>query len=109
MFPTRIFGIGGGGRRVLSIAGREADIVSINVDLRGGKGDASVAPNAAPEQTRRKIAWVKEAANGGRNSPIYDQREYDAVVASGEQVTSGLLALALQGQGLPAGCSASPG
>ena len=54
--------IGGGGRRVLSIAGREADIVSINVDLRGGKGDADVAPNAAPEQTRRKIAWVKEAA-----------------------------------------------
>lgn len=54
--------IGGGARRVLSIAGREADIVSINVDLRGGKGDADVAPNAAPDQTRRKIGWVKEAA-----------------------------------------------
>ena len=35
-------------------------------------------------------------------SPLHDPREYDAVVASGEQVTSGLLALALQEIGLPA-------
>jgi aspartate kinase len=35
-------------------------------------------------------------------SKLYDAREYDAVVASGEQVTSGLLALALQEMGLPA-------
>lgn len=54
--------IGGGGKRVLTIAGRHADIVSINVDLREGTGGAETAPNASPEQTRRKIAWVKEAA-----------------------------------------------
>jgi aspartate kinase len=35
-------------------------------------------------------------------SPMHDAREYDAVVASGEQVTAGLLAMALQGQGIPA-------
>ena len=33
-------------------------------------------------------------------SPLYDPREYDAVVATGEQVTSGLLAIALQGLGV---------
>ena len=54
--------IGGGGRRVLSIAGREADIVSINVDLRAGTGGPETAPNASPERTREKIAWVREAA-----------------------------------------------
>ncbi len=54
--------LGGGGRRVLTIAGRWADIVSINVDLRAGTGGPETAPNASPEATRRKIAWVKEAA-----------------------------------------------
>jgi probable F420-dependent oxidoreductase len=54
--------IGGGGRRVLTLAGRYADIVSINVDLRAGTGGAESAPNASPEATRRKIGWVREAA-----------------------------------------------
>ena len=35
-------------------------------------------------------------------SPLHDAREYDAVVATGEQVTSGLLAIALQEQGVEA-------
>jgi len=61
--------IGGGGRRVLSIAARHADIVSINVNLRAGTGGPEVAPNASPESTRRKVAWVKEAA-GARFSDI---------------------------------------
>jgi probable F420-dependent oxidoreductase len=54
--------IGGGARRVLSIAGREADIVSINVDLRAGTAGPEAAPNATPEATRRKVQWVREAA-----------------------------------------------
>ena len=37
-----------------------------------------------------------------RTSPLYDAREYDTVVASGEQVTSGLMALTLQSLGVPA-------
>ncbi len=54
--------IGGGGRRVLTIAARHADIVSINVDLRAGTGGPEIAPNASPEATRTKVAWVREAA-----------------------------------------------
>ena len=38
----------------------------------------------------------------GQVSPIHDLREYDTVVAAGEQVTSGLLAMALQDLGIPA-------
>jgi probable F420-dependent oxidoreductase len=54
--------LGGGGRRVLTVAARHADIVSINVDLRAGLGGAEAAPNATPDATRQKVAWVKEAA-----------------------------------------------
>ncbi len=54
--------IGGGGRRVLTIAARQADIVSINVDLRAGTAGAEAAPNATPEATRQKVQWVRDAA-----------------------------------------------
>ncbi len=47
-------------------------------------------------------AWGFKLKNGNQVSAIYDAREYDAVVASGEQVTSGLLALVLQSIGIKA-------
>jgi probable F420-dependent oxidoreductase len=67
--------IGGGGRRVLSIAARYADIVSINVNLRGGTAGVEVAPNASPASTRQKVAWVKEVA-GDR----FDDLELNALI-----------------------------
>jgi probable F420-dependent oxidoreductase len=67
--------IGGGGKRVLSFAARHADIVSINVNLREGTGGAETAPNASPERTRAKVAWVKEAA-GER----FDELELNALI-----------------------------
>jgi probable F420-dependent oxidoreductase len=67
--------IGGGGKRVLSFAARHADIVSINVNLREGTGGAETAPNASPERTREKVAWVKEAA-GDR----FDDLEFNALI-----------------------------
>jgi probable F420-dependent oxidoreductase len=54
--------IGGGGPRVLSIAAREADIVSVNPDLRSGTGGAETAPNITPASTTRKLQWVRDAA-----------------------------------------------
>ena len=54
--------IGGGGKRVLGIAGRHAEIVSINVNLRAGTAGPEAATNATPDATRQKIGWVKEAA-----------------------------------------------
>jgi probable F420-dependent oxidoreductase len=67
--------IGGGGKRVLSIAGRHADIVSINLDLRAGTGGAEAAPNASPASTLRKIGWVEEAA-GAR----FDELELNTLI-----------------------------
>ncbi len=56
----------------------------------------AVIVSAMSGVTNQLVAWVKEA------SPLYDRREYDAVVATGEQVTAGLLAISLQAMGLRA-------
>ncbi|MGL4323999.1 MAG: aspartate kinase [Beijerinckiaceae bacterium] len=56
----------------------------------------AVVVSAMSGKTNELVAFCKDAA------PIHDQREYDAVVASGEQVTSGLLAIVLQSMGIPA-------
>jgi probable F420-dependent oxidoreductase len=54
--------IGGGGKRVLSIAAREADIVGINPNLRAGEIGLEAAKDSLREQTDRKVQWIREAA-----------------------------------------------
>jgi probable F420-dependent oxidoreductase len=56
--------IGGGGPRVLRLAGREADVVAINVNLRAGVIDERAFPDGTPEATDRKVGWVRSAAGG---------------------------------------------
>jgi len=56
----------------------------------------AVVVSAMAGETDRLVGFCKEA------SPLYDLREYDTVVSAGEQVTSGLLAIALQAIGVPA-------
>ncbi|MDE2577986.1 MAG: aspartate kinase [Hyphomicrobiales bacterium] len=58
--------------------------------------DVAVVVSAMSGKTNELVGWCKEA------SPLHDAREYDAVVASGEQVTSGLLAIVLQSMGIQA-------
>ncbi|MCW5713530.1 MAG: aspartate kinase [Bauldia sp.] len=58
--------------------------------------EVAVVVSAMSGVTNQLVGWVREIA------PFHDAREYDAVVASGEQVTSGLLALALQEIGINA-------
>ncbi|MGE3245796.1 MAG: aspartate kinase [Beijerinckiaceae bacterium] len=56
----------------------------------------AVVVSAMSGKTNELVGWCREA------SPLHDAREYDAVVASGEQVTSGLLAITLQHMGVQA-------
>ncbi|HEV7289050.1 aspartate kinase [Sphingomonas sp.] len=56
----------------------------------------AVVVSAMAGETDRLVGFCKEA------SPLYDLREYDTVVSAGEQITSGLLAIALQAIGVPA-------
>jgi probable F420-dependent oxidoreductase len=54
--------IGGGGRRVLRYAAREADIVGVNFNLTEGRVNAEVMATGTVEATKEKIAWIREAA-----------------------------------------------
>jgi aspartate kinase len=58
--------------------------------------EVAVVVSAMAGATNQLVDWCREAAM------LHDAREYDAVVASGEQVTSGLLAIALQQMGINA-------
>ena len=55
-----------------------------------------VIVSAMSGKTNELVSWVEQT------SPLYDTREYDAVVSSGENVTAGLMALTLQEMGIPA-------
>ncbi|PZQ62996.1 MAG: aspartate kinase [Sphingomonas taxi] len=75
--------------RIRSVAGR------VKREVAAGN-EVAVVVSAMAGETDRLVGFCREA------SPLYDPREYDAVVSSGEQVTSGLLAIALQAIGVPA-------
>jgi aspartate kinase len=62
----------------------------------GAGHQVAVVVSAMSGKTNELVAWCREA------SALHDAREYDAVVASGEQVTAGLLAIVLQDIGVPA-------
>src|SRR6476660_10206394 len=73
-------------RHVAGLVKREAEC----------RNELAVVVSAMAGETDRLVQMCREAA------PLYDPREYDVVVASGEQVTSGLLAITLQGMGVKA-------
>jgi probable F420-dependent oxidoreductase len=54
--------IGGGGRRVLSIAAREADIVGVNPNLSAGYVGPEVAASSKGDVYRERLTWIREAA-----------------------------------------------
>ncbi|MBS9718669.1 aspartate kinase [Pseudohalocynthiibacter aestuariivivens] len=58
--------------------------------------DVIVIVSAMSGKTNELVNWV------GETSPLFDAREYDAVVSSGENVTAGLMALTLQEMDVPA-------
>ena len=58
--------------------------------------EVAVVVSAMAGKTSELVAWCKEI------TPLYDDAEYDVVVASGEQVTSGLLAITLRHMGIAA-------
>src|ERR1700692_1517184 len=91
------------GRLVMKFGGTSvADIECIRNVARHVKREVdaghevAVVVSAMSGTTNRLVEWCRDA------SVLHDAREYDAVVASGEQVTSGLLAIALQAIGVTA-------
>jgi len=56
--------IGGGSRRVLELAAREAQVVSLNFNNRSGVIGADGMQSGSAEATARKLEWVRAAAGG---------------------------------------------
>ena len=75
--------------RIRNVAARVAR------EVEGGH-EVAVVVSAMAGETNKLVKFCTDL------SPLHDAREYDAVVATGEQVTTGLLAIALQEQGVNA-------
>ena len=84
-----------GGTSVANIERSRAVALRVKREVDAGN-EVAVVVSAMSGATNQLVAWC------GELSPLYDAREYDVVVASGEQVTSGLMAIALQTIGVNA-------
>ncbi len=87
--------LGGGGKRMLSLAGARADIVAVNVNLAGGRVDARVGSDATAERTDEKVAWIRAASTDRPTPPVLQVRMHvaaitDDVVGVAELFAAGL-------------------
>jgi len=91
--PILVMKFGGTSVATLDRIKRAAKRVGVEV----AKGyDVIVIVSAMSGETNKLVGFVEET------SPLYDAREYDAIVSSGENVTAGLMALMLQEMDVPA-------
>ena len=89
--------IGGGGRRVLRLAGRHADIVGINPSLPEGRVTPDTARDLNPEGVRAKVEWVREGAErAGRDPGTIELNSLVFAVAIGDDPSG--IRQALSGQ-----------
>ena len=84
-----------GGTSLADVARIQAVAQRVKREIDAGH-EAAVVVSAMAGTTNQLVGWTNAIA------PLHDAREYDTVVAAGEQVTSGLLALALQELGISA-------
>jgi aspartate kinase len=84
-----------GGTSVADMTRIKAVAARVKREVDAGN-EVAVIVSAMSGETNKLVAYAREAA------PMHDAREYDVVVASGEQVTAGLTALALQAVGVNA-------
>jgi aspartate kinase len=84
-----------GGTSVADLARIRNAAAKVKAEVARGY-DVIVIVSAMSGKTNELVGWVEST------SPLYDAREYDAVVSSGENVTAGLMALTLQEMDVPA-------
>ena len=84
-----------GGTSVASLDKIKSAAKRVALEVSAGHS-VIVIVSAMAGKTNELVQWVNET------SPLYDAREYDAIVSSGENVTAGLMALTLQEMDIPA-------
>jgi len=60
--PHPPFLLGGGGRKMLSLAAQEAEIVGLNANMAAGVIDQRAGTSATVEATDKKLGWIRDAA-----------------------------------------------
>ena len=83
-----------GGTSVATVERIRQAALHVKREVEAGN-EVAVVVSAMSGKTNELVGWVNEA------SKLHDAREYDAVVASGEQVTAGLMAIVLSEMGVP--------
>jgi len=84
-----------GGTSVADIENIRKAAAHVSREVKAGY-KVCVVVSAMAGTTNQLVNWTNDA------SPLHDAREYDAVVASGEQVSAGLMAIVLSSMGIPA-------
>jgi probable F420-dependent oxidoreductase len=72
--------VGGGGRRVLELAGRTADIIGINARLASGADASAAVADMTPAKIDQRLSWVRSAAAAAGRDPValeYQLRIFD--------------------------------
>jgi len=92
--------VGGGGKRVLRLAAREADIVGVNFVLAEGMVNPKVAVTGSAVATVEKLAWIKDAAGSRINDIELNMTVFFTVVTEDRMAMAERIA---GGFGMPAG------
>lgn len=92
--------IGGGSKRVLTLAGREADVVSLNFNNSSGRIGPEGVASATAEKTLEKIGWIRDGAGDRFDQVEIEMAAYFTVVTDKRDATLGAMAA---GFGMTAG------
>jgi probable F420-dependent oxidoreductase len=84
--------IGGGSKRILGIAGREADIVSLNFNNRAGVLGPDGMMSGLAEQTAKKVGWIRDGAGDRFDALELEIGAYLTVVTDHQQATAAAIA-----------------
>lgn len=87
--------VGGGGKRILSLAGAQADIVGVNPNLAAGVIDQRAGPSATATATERKLAWIRDAAGARFDTLELQTRVHLAMITDDRWALAQALAPAL--------------
>ncbi|WP_433375993.1 TIGR03621 family F420-dependent LLM class oxidoreductase [Streptosporangium sp. CA-115845] len=83
--------VGGGGRAILSLAAREADIVGLNANLASSRSDASSAATMTGAATAAKVEWIRAAAGSRFDALELSVRVYYTAVTSDAEAAAARL------------------
>ena len=84
--------VGGGGKRVLTVAAREADIVGVNPSTPNGAVDADAIASSSAPRTDEKVGWIRDAA-GDRYADIeMNMLIFACVISDDRQASAEMMA-----------------